>query len=57
MILINAVYFYGEWKSQFDPSLTRKLPFFNLGNEKINVDTMAQITEFKYYEDKKCQAI
>ena len=57
MILINAVYFYGEWKSQFDPSLTRKLPFFNLGNEKINVDTMTQITEFKYYEDKKCQAI
>ena len=57
MILINAFYFYGEWKSQFDPSLTRKLPFFNLGNEKINVDTMTQITEFKYYEDKKCQAI
>ena len=57
MILLNAVYFKGEWASKFQPFLTKKLPFYNLGKEKINVDTMTQIEHFKYYEDKRCQAI
>ena len=57
MILLNAVYFKGEWTSKFMPFLTKKLPFYNLGKEEINVDTMTQIEHFKYYEDKRCQAI
>ena len=57
MILLNAVYFKGEWISKFEPFLTKKLPFYNLGKEEINVDTMTQIEHFKYYEDKRCQAI
>ena len=57
MILLNAVYFKGEWISKFESFLTKKLPFYNLGNEEINVDTMTQIKHFKYYEDKRCQAI
>jgi len=57
MILLNAVYFKGEWISKFESFLTKKLPFYNLGNEEINVDTMTQIEHFKYYEDKRCQAI
>ena len=57
MILINFVFFNVEWKSKFTPSLANALPFFNLGNEKLNVDTMTHIDYFKYYEDKKCQAI
>ena len=57
MILLNAVYFKGEWFSKFEPFLTKKLPFYNLGNEEINIDTMTQIEHFKYYEDKRCQAI
>jgi serpin B len=57
MILLNAVYFKGEWTTKFLEFSTNKLPFYNLGNEEVNVDTMTQIEHFKYYEDKKYQAI
>ena len=29
MIILNAVYFKGEWVLQFNEELTRKLPFYN----------------------------
>ena len=57
MILINAVYFKGEWSSKFESSLTKKLPFYNFGTEEINVETMKQIEHFRFYEDKKLKAI
>ena len=57
MIILNAVYFKGEWSSRFDEKFTQKLPFYNLGNEEIEIDTMSQIENFRYYEDKKVQAI
>ncbi len=57
MILLNAVYFKGEWSSKFETVSTKKLPFFNLGTEEVNIDTMTQIEYFKYYEDKKVQVI
>ena len=57
MIILNAVYFKGEWTSKFDSRSTRELPFYNLGTEKKNIDTMVQIDHFRYYEDKKVQAI
>ena len=57
MIILNAVHFRGEWDLKFRYSYTEKLPFYNLGKNKINVDTMTQIEKFKYYEDKNVQAI
>ena len=57
MILLNAVYFKGEWSSKFDEYSTQKLPFYNLGTNEIKVDTMRQIEYFPYYEDKKVKAI
>ena len=51
IILINAVYFKGEWRSKFQSTLTKPLPFYNLGSEEINVDTMIQIDHFNYYDD------
>ena len=57
MILINAIYFKGEWASKFDSSFNRKLTFYNFGTEEIEVDTMSQIEYFRYYQDKKVQAI
>ena len=57
MIILNAVYFKGEWFYQFDPYNTKNLTFYNLGNEGVKIDTMTQIQDFKYYEDKKVQAI
>ena len=57
MIILNAVYFKGEWRLKFEEYSTRKIPFYNLGTEEINIDTMDQIDHFSYYEDKKVQAI
>jgi serpin B len=57
MILINAVYFKGEWVLQFKKEYTKPLPFYNLGKEEIKVDTMEQTSRFLYYEDKNVQAI
>ena len=57
MVILNAVYFKGEWKLKFDERFTRELPFYNLGSEKVTIDTMSQINYFHYYEDKNVQAI
>ena len=57
MIILNAVYFKGEWLYQFHPLNTKNLTFYNLGNEGVKIDTMNQIEYFNYYEDKNVQAI
>jgi serpin B len=40
ILILNAVYFKGEWFSKFSPYKTKSLPFYNLGSKEINVDTM-----------------
>ena len=57
MILLNAVYFKGEWSSKFREKLTSKKIFYNFGNEIISVDTMNQISHYYYYQDDEIQAI
>ena len=57
MILLNAVYFKGEWSKQFKESLTKKKVFYNFGTEIKEVDTMNKLDHFSYYEDTKVQAI
>ena len=57
MILLNAVYFKGEWSSKFEKMNTRNKTFYNLGTEEKVVDTMSQLTHFKYYEDNQIQAV
>jgi serpin B len=57
MVILNAVYFKGEWVTKFHSYQTKKLPFYNLGSEEIKIDTMNRISRYKYYEDKKVQAI
>ena len=57
MIILNAVYFKGEWNIKFDSYATQKLPFYNLGENEIDINTMQKIAHFRYYEDKKVQAI
>ena len=57
MVVLNAVYFKGEWTKKFEDYLTKPLPFYNFGKEEIEIETMSQIDYFNYYEDKKVQAI
>ena len=57
MILLNAVYFKGEWRNKFKEDSTSKKPFYNLGTELKEVDTMKMLTHYLYYEDNKLQAV
>jgi serpin B len=50
MLLINAIYFKGKWKSQFDESKTIQMPFFKSAGNQINVPMMKQKTDFSVYE-------
>ena len=43
MILLNAVYFKGEWVNQFKKGLTQKKDFYNLGTEIKQIETISQI--------------
>jgi len=57
MVLVNAIYFKGNWASQFDAKLTQKLPFNAGGTCPVDVPTMFQKTEFGYFEDGDLQVL
>ena len=59
IILLNAVYFKGEWYNSFIKTQTKKKPFYNLNDKskEKKVDTMFKIEKFKYYEDKELQIV
>jgi serine protease inhibitor len=40
MYLVNAIYFKGDWKYQFDPQKTKKEPFYTESGATIQVDMM-----------------
>lgn len=40
MYLVNAIYFKGDWKYQFDPQKTKKEPFYPENGPTIQVDMM-----------------
>ncbi len=49
MLLINAIYFKGKWKSQFDASKTVDMPFYR-NSTVVIVPTMKQENEFSVYK-------
>ena len=57
MLLLNAVYFRGEWTYPFNPEATKGGVFYNYGKKEKKVEMMSQMQEFKYYQDSKIQAI
>ncbi len=59
MVLLNAIYFKGLWKKEFNPKLTRKADFYNYGEKSsvAKVDMMYIKDDFMYYEDKNVQII
>lgn len=50
LVLVNAIYFKGNWTSQFDQALTKVAPFWVTPDEKIEVSMMTQEQEFRYAE-------
>lgn len=55
MYLINAVYFKGIWRKQFDKKLTKEKPFTNEANNQVNVNMMYQKDTFNYTSDAYAQ--
>ena len=49
MLLINAIYFKGQWKLQFDKSKTVDEAFFKTGNSQVTVPMMKQKEDFKVF--------
>ena len=48
LVLVNAIYFKGKWKSQFRENLTRKHEFFGKMTESKMVDMMFQESKFRF---------
>jgi serpin B len=57
LVLTNAIYFKGNWASQFDEAKTRPQPFTLAGGDKVQVPMMNQTAEFKYTEQKDFQGL
>ncbi len=58
-ILLNAVYFKGEWSQKFNRGMTKPKSFYNTGKpeNEIQVDMMSKLSRFYYYENEDFQAI
>ena len=57
LVLLNAVYFKGEWTKQFDPDLTQEEPFFLAEGASIQHPLMRQRGEWRYAEIPEGQII
>lgn len=57
LVLTNAIYFKGDWASQFDKKLTRAMPFKLSASGTTKVPMMYQKAKFGYTEDKTAQIL
>jgi serpin B len=57
LIVLDAIYFKGDWTVPFDKMRTRDLPF-TLGNgQTVTHPRMSRTGDFEYYEDDAFQAV
>ncbi len=59
MVLTNVLYFKGKWKTQFQPSDTRELPFYDDADHEIKRVPMMKLYSkvFPYLETPTFQAV
>jgi serpin B len=55
--LINAIYFKGIWKTEFDPDKTASGTFHRTGGRTIAVDLMHRTGQFRYLENDSLQGV
>lgn len=49
-MLVNAVYFYGKWKEQFDSAQTNKEDFYVTKDKPVQVSMMHMTKNLRYAE-------
>ena len=57
LVLTNAIYFKGKWKSTFDSARTKDAPFYQSDGQKKDCKMMYQRSAFKYLETNNFQAL
>ena len=57
MLLINAVYFKGEWEAKFDPKMSKVRAFQCPEKRTIQTTFMKQSREFSYFENDRMQSV
>jgi serine protease inhibitor len=57
MYLINAIYFKGIWRSEFDKEQTRDLPFYLKDGSVAEVPAMQQQDTFRYLDNELLSAV
>ncbi len=57
LVIVNAIYFRGEWASKFQASLTNKAPFFISPGQSVQVHLMKHEGEFRYGESDSIQVL
>ena len=57
LVLVNAIYFYGDWLNKFEKRATVKEPFYGTGNSPVKATFMRQKMGFNYFEDTMLKAI
>ncbi len=57
LVLTNAIYFKGNWASQFNKDRTREAPFTLPGGDKTNVSMMNKTEEFSHLATENFQVL
>jgi serpin B len=57
LVLVNAIYFKGNWASRFDGNRTEEADFYLLNGKTIRTPMMNQVQIFKYGEYGKLQIL
>ncbi len=57
LVLTNAIYFKGNWASQFKKGDTQNAPFTLLDGKKVNVPMMQQTRKYPYLKTDTFQAL
>jgi serpin B len=57
IVLVNALYFQGNWSVPFDPILTKQAKFYTSSETTVDAPTMyKESQEFNYYESEELDA-
>ncbi len=57
LVLVNAIYFKGDWQSGFEPERTEETPFYLGSGATVQVPMMTQVFTFGYAEDDDLQIL